>query len=203
MSSLQPNQIRWQSLGPFLLAGVAMSCVTTVQPGGVQSQPGTTTTILVIRHAERDPGLDPPLNAVGQARAEALKAVLAENGVTAIYCTDLLRNRQTVQPLADALGLGLNLVSPVFFTNTATAGQQIVDDIIANHAGGTVLWCGNTGQTVVEGVDIPGVNEQIYRYLGGTGEPPNRYQDFYVAIVPDSGPPRFIKTTYGGPSPQD
>ena len=78
-----------------LLTAALTSCV----PANLQttSLAGTTTTFILIRHAERDDGADPPLNAEGQQRAQTLKDVLAENGVTAIYCTDLIRNRQTVQ----------------------------------------------------------------------------------------------------------
>jgi hypothetical protein len=180
----------------FLVSG----CFLSLPFLQTSSPKGTTTTIIIVRHAERDPGLDPPLIAEGQARAEALKAVLSERGVTAIYCTDLLRNRQTVQPLADELGLSLNLVSAALFADAQTTAANLVDGWLRDHAGGTVLWCGNTGQAEIQ---FSGINEQIYRRLGGVGRAPERYADFYVAVVPDEGPTRFIKTEYGGPSSLD
>ncbi|NOT00846.1 MAG: hypothetical protein HOP29_09480 [Phycisphaerales bacterium] len=167
------------------------------------SPEGTTTTVIIVRHAERDPGFDPPLIEEGVQRAEALKEALAENGVTAIYTTDLIRNVQTVQPLADELGLTVNRVSPVLFADIASTAAFVVDEIFRLHAGGTVLFCGNRGAQPVDDVVIAGINEEIYRRLGGTGRAPERYADMYIAVVPEEGETRFIKTEYGGPSSLD
>lgn len=187
--------------GAGVAALVALSgCFGSLPFEPAQSLPGTTTTIILVRHAERNEGIDPPLNEEGLARAEALKDALDENGVTAVYCTDFIRNRDTVQPLADELGLTLNLISPALFADTAATADLIVSDILANHAGGTAIWCGNKGQAEI---DFTGINEAIYRRLGGTDRPPELYQDMYIAVVPDEGPVRFIKTQYGGPSSLD
>ncbi len=182
------------------LAWVTIGCFLSLPFLETSSPAGTTTTVIIVRHAERDPGLDPPLVAEGQARAESLKDALAEQGVTAIYCTDLIRNRQTVEPLADELGLSLNLVSSLLFADTQTTAANLVDGWLRDHAGGIVLWCGNKGQ---EEIQFSGINEQIYRRLGGTGRAPERYADMYIAVFPDEGPARFIKTEYGGPSSKD
>ena len=66
------------------VAGVVLGCNAPLSTAPVLSRPGTTTTIILVRHAERDPGLDPPLNAEGEVRAQALANVLNQNGVTAI-----------------------------------------------------------------------------------------------------------------------
>jgi hypothetical protein len=59
------------------------------------------------------------------------------------------------------------------------------------------LWCGNTGPFIA---DVQAGNlEETYRRLGGVGTAPNRYQDLYIAVVPETGAARFIKTEYGGP----
>ncbi len=182
-----------------LACGLALVLVSGCNTEPVNAQPGTTTTLILVRHAERDSGADPPLNAEGQVRAQALKDALSENGVTAIYCTDLLRNRQTVQPLADELDLTPRLVTPLVYADIPGASDQIVNEILRDHAGGTVLFCGNIGSVF----GTPGITEGIYRRLGGTGRPPGRYQDLYIVVVPDEGAARFIKTTYGGPSSLD
>ena len=49
--------------------------------------------------------LDIPLNDVGRAQARATAAVLAEHDFTAIYCSDLIRVRQTAEPAARKLAL--------------------------------------------------------------------------------------------------
>lgn len=186
----------------LLVALVCIAGCETLQPfsnGNNRSPAGTTTTFILIRHAERDPGLDPPLNAEGMARSEALKAVLEEHGVTAIWATDYLRNRQTVEPIAELLGITPTYLNPLAYVDTPGVAQQFIDDALRDHAGGTVLFCGNVGTQF----GIPGITATIYEKLGGTGEPPNHYRDMYIVVVPDEGESRFIKTIYGDESSLD
>lgn len=187
--------------GRVVLLGLAAaaSC-TPLSTAPVQSQPGTTTTIVIVRHAERNEGLDPPLNEEGLRRATALAQVLGQNGVTAIYCPDLLRNRQTCDAVADRLGLEVNLLSATRIADTRALANELVEEILAQHSGGVVLFVGNTGPAVG---DQSGNLQELYARLGGTGNPPIRYQDLYVSIIPDEGPVRFIKGTYGGVSSLD
>lgn len=74
---------------------------------------GAVTRILAIRHGEtawnvdtRIQGqLDVPLNDKGRWQAGRLAGALADEGITAIYSSDLQRAWQTAQPLAEATGL--------------------------------------------------------------------------------------------------
>lgn len=182
------------------LVVLMVACNVPTPP--IISQPGTTTTIIMVRHAERDPGTDPPLNAEGQKRAQALATMLGENGVTAIYTVDYIRNRQTVQPLADKLGLTPAIVDVTQLADTKTLAKVLVNEWLTKHAGGVVLWVGNVGAPAL---GTNGTLEDIYRLLGGTGTAPNRYQDLTIIVVPEQGKgnPRFVRTTYGGPSTLD
>lgn len=71
------------------------------------------TRICLVRHGEtawnaegRVQGqLDIPLNEVGRAQARATADALAEHDFTAIYCSDLMRVRQTAEPSARRLAL--------------------------------------------------------------------------------------------------
>jgi Histidine phosphatase superfamily (branch 1) len=184
------------------LLGLALLVACNVPTPPIISQPGTTTTIIMVRHAERDPGTDPPLNAEGQARAQSLAKTLGENGVTAIYTVDYLRNRQTVQPLADKLGLTPAIVDVTQLADTKTLAKVLVNEWLTKHAGGVVLWVGNVGSPAL---GTNGSLEDIYRLLGGTGAAPNRYQDLTMIVVPEQGKgnPRFVRTTYGPPSTLD
>jgi len=67
--------------------------------------------VYVVRHAEQQ-GMtaDASLTDAGHRRARALAVILEHAGITAVYSSELLRTRQTAQPLADALGLEIQQV---------------------------------------------------------------------------------------------
>lgn len=184
----------------ILLVTGTVSC-QTLDLTPALSLPGTTTTIILVRHCERDPGLDPPLNTEGFIRRVALRNVLSENGLTAIYASDQIRNRQSVAPLESSLGITATFIPALELADTKALANRLVDEWLRDHAGGVVLWCGNTGPVIPDVQD--GNLEEIYRRLGGTGRAPNRYQDLYIVVVPELGETRFIKTEYGGPSSLD
>jgi hypothetical protein len=185
-------------LGLLLLAVVA--CGFTTPP--IVSKPGTTTTIILVRHAERDPGLDPPLNAEGFVRASRLAQALGENGVTAIYATDYLRNRQTAEPLATRLGLTVGLIAVAELANTQALAAKLATEFLEKHAGGVVLLIGNVGAPIL---GQRGILEDMYRLFGGLEGAPNRYQDLTIMVVPEAGKgaPNIIRSTYGGVSSLD
>lgn len=189
------------TVAALALFAISMGSCTPLSTVPVNSEAGTTTTIIIVRHAERDEGLDPPLNAEGITRAAALANVLQNNGVTAIYCPDFIRNRETCDDVEEALGLTSNVISQLRLTDTKALANELVDEILELHAGGVVLFVGNTGP-VVEGVQSGNLQE-LYARLGGTGTPPIRYQDLYVAIIPEEGDVHFIEATYGGSSSLD
>ena len=63
-------------------------------------------TTILIRHADTTPGPDdPPLNAAGKARAQELRRVLGDTGISAIFVSAFKRTQQTAAPLAADLGL--------------------------------------------------------------------------------------------------
>lgn len=165
----------------------------------VFSATGTVTTVIVVRHAERDPGLDPPLLPEGEARAAALATVLADSPVDVIYATNLIRNRQTAEPLAAQSGAAVVLVDPLRYANPAATAAELIDEWLRLYSGGTIVFIGNIGS--VFGTD--GINEQLYLQLGGTGELPTRYQDLTVAVIPEEGATRVIAGRYGARSSLD
>jgi broad specificity phosphatase PhoE len=93
------------------------------------------TIILLVRHAERSsaPGADPPLSAAGEARARELLHVARGANVKKVYASEYQRARQTVQPLADAVGLTVDSS----FRGPDLA--PLVKDILTNHRGQTIL----------------------------------------------------------------
>ena len=132
---------------------------------GAAAPPDSTTTIFLVRHAEKDTlvvGADPPLSAAGFLRAQELARVLGDVPLAAIYVTPYQRNRQTAQPLASRLGESLTVVNAI---------DSTVACLRTRHYGQAVLAVGhgNTVPQIVEqlsGVKIPpfqeGESDRLY-----------------------------------------
>ena len=77
------------------------------------------TRICFVRHGETDWNIerrmqghiDLPLNAKGEEQARALGRVFSGQQADALYSSDLLRARQTAQPIADALQRPMNVTA--------------------------------------------------------------------------------------------
>ena len=155
---------------------LSMGCVSS----NIHSKPGTTTTLILIRHADRDD--TGQLTPEGHERARNLVNAVRHKGVTAIYSPNLERNLDTVKPLADHLGIDITLTPKVslFVVN------KIVNEILTMHAGGVVLWVGN----------VSGNLQAIYRKLGGKGKGPLEYGDLFIVTIPDRGPVHVTKSRF-------
>ena len=174
----------------FVLS-LLVGCATTSEDEArsYQSPPGTKTTIILLRHAGRDiysGEADDPLTWEGKRRAQLLPEVIGDMGVSAIYCTNLRRNRDTAQPLADHLGLKLNLVSQSRLYDYKKLSRDLLNKFLTEHAGEVVVWVGNIRNV-----------EEMYKLLDGTGSPPTEYGDVFIVVVPDVQPPRIKKMKYG------
>ena len=148
------------------------------------------TTIILIRHAEKiiDPNNpDGDLSPAGQARAQELARVFGDAGVSAIYATQYKRTQETVKPLADKLGLPVNVV------NSKSTADLLVQ-IRAQHSGQTVFIAGHNN-TVPE----------IIAALGGPKYPiipESEYDNVFVVTVYRTGQAKVVKMKYGGASEQ-
>jgi hypothetical protein len=180
----------------FLLISVISGCSSSspAKPGSVLSPPGTTTTVILVRHAERakDPG-DSALTPAGRQRARDLVAALGNLKITAIYSPDRGRNRETVAPLSTYLGLTVTLIPEARLSNSRKFADEFVQEVLSKHAGGMVLWVGNKSPVGIWGGNL----KEIYLRLGGTGDFPAKYDDLFFITVPDQGTVTVEKTTYG------
>jgi len=167
----------------LFIAGFLVSTLVGCATYMSHSKPGTETTIILTRHAEKTV-ITKILTEKGKARAMALvEAVVKELGnkkVTAIYSPDLVRNLDTVKPLAKHLKIDISIVS------SNPVPNEVVKTILTKHSGGVVLWVGNTS-------NLP----EIYSQLGGKGEAPNNYGDLFIMNIKDQGAPEVIKFRYG------
>jgi broad specificity phosphatase PhoE len=114
-------------------------------------------------------------------------------GVTAIYCPNLKRNRDTVLPLAELLGLELKLISNWRMLNTRKLAKEFVEEVLSQHPGGVVVWVGNKSSVGKWGGNL----QEIYQKLGGAGTGPEHYDDLFIIKVSNSGPLTIKKIKYG------
>lgn len=134
-----------------------------------------TTTVIVVRHAEKlvDGSADPALAPEGAARAARLARQLAPAGLEAIYVTPTRRSRDTAAPLATATGTPLVEVD-------GKDAVGLVARIRAEHRGGTVLVVGHSNTI-----------GPIVRALGGEAPlevPESDYDEVFVVSEPTLGP---------------
>lgn len=168
----------WIHAAFALLPALLTGCATTV----LHSKPGTSTTVILTRHADRDHDAE-VLNARGQERAQALIAAVRDYRVTAIYSPNVRRNLDTVRPLAQHLGIDITPTPAV----SLFAAEAIVEEILTRHAGGVVVYAGNASGNI----------QAVYRHLGGTGAAPVEYGDLFVMTIPDQGPATIVRKRYG------
>ena len=148
------------------------------------------TTIILVRHAEKiiDPNNpDVDLSPAGQARAQELVRMFSDAGITAIYATQYKRTQETVKPLADKLGLKVNVIN-----------SKTTSDLLAQ------IHTQNSGQTVFIAGHNNTVPEIIFA-LGGTkypAIPESEYDNLFVVTVYRTGHAKVVKMKYGSLSQQ-
>jgi broad specificity phosphatase PhoE len=172
------------ALGAFLAFVVVVAAAATVYEWATADS----TTIIVIRHAEKDlsGGADPALTAAGEARAALLARMLGASDphgrIDAIYVSTTARSRATAAPLAAALKLTPTEVSP-------GDPKGLARRALREHAGGRVL-------IVAHSDTVPGIVGELsgdheIRMLGDSD-----YGAMYVVTVPRFGHANFVRLNY-------
>lgn len=136
--------------------------------------------IFVVRHAEKQSDSnDPPtpLSQAGLARAQRLAEILRDAGITAIYSTDTVRTKSTVEPLSRVRNLPIQL-----YAARDTRGNldpaTLVHKLHQSHPGDVVLVVGH-GDTVAPLLTALGCREEVH--LGAA-----EYDNLFV-VVPRRG----------------
>jgi broad specificity phosphatase PhoE len=147
------------------------------------------TTVIVIRHAEKDLSVsatDPPLSPAGQARAAQLARMFGDakllGHVDAIYVSPALRNRQTAAPLAARLGIE-ETVAP------ADDPRALARRVLREHRGSRVLIVGHS-DTVPKIVAVLSGNPNIPE-IGD-----QEYGTMYIVTVPQIGDANLLRLNY-------
>jgi 2,3-bisphosphoglycerate-dependent phosphoglycerate mutase len=118
----------------------------------------TTTKFFVVRHAEKETNTmtsDVPLSEMGRERALALKEILKNEKIGTVYSTNFIRSKSTAQPLAEAIGVTLQIYDPrdtTFINRIINTGNKdnegnmlivghsnTVDDIVNKLMGRTMI----------------------------------------------------------------
>jgi len=150
-----------------------------------------TTTMIFVRHAEKA-GLsedDPGLSVAGQRRASELARQLVDAdvaaGIDAIYSSPYRRTKETVQPIADALNLPINIYDP-------SDNEAVLETILKNHKGKIILVVGhsNTLPTLIADLGASKLVPPIAE---------NEYDNIYVIAIPWFGKTKTIRLRFGDP----
>ena len=145
------------------------------------------TTVIIIRHAEKSaaPPDNPVLSPEGQARAQLLVHMLESAGVKAVYATQFARTQQTVEPLAEHLGLQVTVVN-------ADDARGLARQILFQHAGETVVVASHSNK-------IPQIIAELH---GGTIPeiPETQFDRMFVVTVYRWRKAKVVMMKYGNPT---
>ncbi|MGD2187860.1 MAG: histidine phosphatase family protein, partial [Desulfobacterales bacterium] len=170
-----------------ILIGLFQIAFVSCMSGNVKSAPGTTTKIILIRHAEKTgKGLvdGSYLSPAGRERSRALVSTVKDMGITAIYSPDIGRNLETVRPLSRQLGVAVTINKSLI---TTFAVDEMVAEILSKHAGGVVLYVGNVSGNLMA----------MHRYLGGSGTGPGEYGEMTIFVISDKGTISVTESHFG------
>ena len=140
-----------------------------------------TTTIILIRHAERDNFFN--ITDEGRKRAEALVDRVADMGISAIYSPDLSRNVETVKPLAAFLEIEITLIPRI---NKASI-DEIMRIVLTPNKGKVVLLVGNGSGNL----------RLLHQRLGGQGDGPYQYGQLNIYCIYDDGSVSVARSKFG------
>jgi 2,3-bisphosphoglycerate-dependent phosphoglycerate mutase len=144
----------------------------------------TTTTFIVLRHAETTGGgTNPNLSAEGLARANELRRILANVPLAAVFASNYNRTKQTAQPTADDKSLVVNIYDPL-------NQSPLVDNWLSTYRGKTVLVLGHSNTAPALLNLFLGSNQ--YANL-----PDTEYDNLFIATVSEKGRATVLHLKYG------
>ncbi len=174
-------------LTPIWLAALIAIVLLAVLAVFVASM--TTTTVILVRHAEKELGTieDPPLTEAGDQRAQALARMFGgREGVgriSGIIVSDTRRSQRTAAPLAARLGIEPAVISPNDY-------DAIIGRIRREYRGRTVLIVGHSNT-------VPELARRLARMPDIPEIPDAEYGTIYVVTVPTLGRPSLLRMSYG------
>lgn len=203
MSPVHPRINALVRAGASLALAVLLGCRPQTSPDA----PAATTsdvsvslaTVIFTRHGEKatDDPRDPSLSPAGEARAQALAALLARAGVTHLFATELRRTQATLGPLASATGVTVTVLP-------AGAPEQLVAALRALPAGAIAVVAGhsNTLPAIIEA--LGGRVRDTAASGGRKTLPDDAYDRLFVVTLPRASArveAQTLELRYGAASP--
>ncbi|MEM6395844.1 MAG: phosphoglycerate mutase family protein [Bacteroidota bacterium] len=140
------------------------------------------TTIILVRHAEKDYGADPLLTEQGSERAERLKEMTKNMDIAAVYSTDTRRTLATARPTAQFHKKRIQIYS-----------AQSLDTFSAlirrKHRGESILVVGHSNTT-------PALTSYLDRHNDYERFSELDYTNFWVINIPVRGKEKLLKMRY-------
>lgn len=173
---------RWLRIASCWCAGVV-----AVSGNMLAGDAESTTTVFVIRHAEKaaTPKSDPPITQAGRARADLLVGVLRSAKLSGVYTSGFARTDQTGQPLADAANVNITKYDP-------RQPHLLASAIMRDHAGRSVLVVGHSN-TVPGILDALGVDKALLPTVGD-----DEYDSLFVVTI-RGGQVSLVHLRFGTP----
>jgi broad specificity phosphatase PhoE len=180
---------RWRSrvARSAFAAALLITIATAPRPAAAQAA-SETTTIFLVRHAERasDDPQDPGLTPEGIARAQELARILGDAGLTAVWSTPFRRTMDTARPIATKAGVDIQTDDP----RDQAAMQTFVERL--KTGSGRVLVSGHSNTTPA-----------LVEALGGdpvAALPETEYDRLYIVTIGPDGAVGSVLLRYGKPS---
>lgn len=143
----------------------------------------TAVTFIVLRHAETTGGgTNPVLSAAGLARADALRDMLANVPLAAVFASNFNRTRQTAQPCADAQSLPVTIYDPL-------NQEPLVDDWLGAYRGKSVLVVGHSNT-------VPTLLNLFLQQNQYPTLPDTEYDNLFIATVAEKGRATILHFKY-------
>jgi broad specificity phosphatase PhoE len=187
MTSIKKMQVKLL----FAVAALTVGCATA-QPEPEPTPVEGSTTVYLVRHAEKEAGRlddpDPAISAVGQERAKALATRLGQAGIKAIVVTQFKRTEETAAPIAAAIGVTPEIVSAGRKGDADSAAAAVL-----RHRGEKVLIVGHS-KTLADIIEALGGPKLAHLCE-------NQYSTLYVMNLPPTGKPKLVTQHYGRGDP--
>jgi phosphohistidine phosphatase SixA len=174
-------------LAPLWL--LAMAGVFMLAMGFAYWNSATTTTIVLVRHAEKQVGAisDAPLSPQGEIRASRLAQMFGDSEafgrVGRIYVTNTRRTQQTAAGVAQRLGLNPEVI------DAKTDSQELAQRVLRENRGGRALVVGHSNT-------VPEIVASIARIEKVPPMGEDEFDTIYVVTVPTIGKVSVLRLKY-------